>query len=192
MSWRRTSGLSVSLVLRILIPRPISPLISPFPIVLHAPPPLPSSALLIQLLPLMEDGVTDQERRALKPKRNCPSARHRRRCSREQGVRCDSEQNDLPCPSPSFLTSTLQTLKRRQSLKSPRRPVPPPPATVHTWPLRSLNSGASLVRPSVRRPQRPPRHRAARLSITHQTLGYNNHVYCSDGGGGGAAGNGST
>ena len=37
-----------------------------------------------------------------------------------------------------------------------RRPVPPPAATVHTWPLRSLNSGASFVRPFVRRPQRPP------------------------------------
>ena len=71
-----------------------------------------------------------------------------------------------------------------------RRPVAPPAATVHTWPLRSLNSGASFLRPSVR-PAASPATAAAlrrRLSITHQTLGYNNHVYCSDGGGAAAAG----
>ena len=69
-----------------------------------------------------------------------------------------------------------------------RRPVAPPAATVHTWPLRSLNSGASFLRPSVR-PAASPATAAAlrrRLSITHQTLGYNNHVYCSDGGCGAA------
>ena len=75
VSRRRTDGrvvsfsLPPSLFLRILIPRRISPLISPFPIVLRAPPFLspvvPPSALLIQLLPLMEG----QERRGKKGER---------------------------------------------------------------------------------------------------------------------------
>ena len=62
---------------------------------------------------------------------------------------------------------------QRTPARSPfrRRPVAPPAATVHTWPLRSLNSGASFLRPSVRpsvrrrpRPRpRPPRCAAVYL-----------------------------
>ena len=62
---------------------------------------------------------------------------------------------------------------QRTPARSPfrRRPVAPPAATVHTWPLRSLNSGAFFLRPSVRpsvrrrpRPRpRPPRCAAVYL-----------------------------
>ena len=76
-------SLPPSLFLRILIPRRISPLISPFPIVLRAPPflspvvpPVSSSysAFAVDGGPReeREEGKRgERERRALKPKRNC-------------------------------------------------------------------------------------------------------------------------